>query len=522
MKCQIKISRGFTLIEALLGVFLISGGCLAVASLSALNNQSSMQTRAVRVTMTARDQIEAALRNPAAWAQTVVKNPNLACGSQAPGCDLSPNPDGFYDLVLYSTQINEKLTYDAADSTTRYSLQGGFCAAGTADPSVNCPIKFVAQWKPLCQTYPCLNPTMQVNAKLVTEFASNSSVVLNPANYSYSTVLDFSQGAVSSACMVLNGTYNAVNGTCVPKYSGKTCASIGKPSQIVVGTHADGSIDCAPIYRGTCDADTQVVSGFDANGNAICAAKNTSSCPVSCVGQWSGCSQSCGGGTQTFSVTTPASNGGLACPFAVGAIQACNTQACPANCVGSWSACSQSCGGGNMTFTVTQPAVNGGVACVANNGDTQSCNTQACPLAVNCSGTWSACDPTTGTRSFAVTQVAQNGGAACPSSPQVCAVDCVGAWTACSGGSQTYTWSQSPLNGGLACPYPNGQTSSVACSSSCSSPTPVGYAQCCSGRWSVPPPHPAAQSQWDFCTCGNAPEWWPRTNSSGVPISSGC
>jgi hypothetical protein len=50
--------------------------------------------------------------------------------------------------------------------------------------------------------------------------------------------------------------------------------------------------------------------------------------PVSCVGAYGGCSLTCGGGTQTYTVSTPAANGGAVCPVANGTSQSCNTQAC--------------------------------------------------------------------------------------------------------------------------------------------------------------------------------------------------
>lgn len=50
--------------------------------------------------------------------------------------------------------------------------------------------------------------------------------------------------------------------------------------------------------------------------------------PVDCVGSWGDCTVTCGGGTQIFSVTTPAANGGMACLFADGASRACNEHSC--------------------------------------------------------------------------------------------------------------------------------------------------------------------------------------------------
>ena len=58
----------------------------------------------------------------------------------------------------------------------------------------------------------------------------------------------------------------------------------------------------------------------------------------------------------------------------------------PIDCVGSWgewSNCSETCGGGQKTrdYSITTPAENGGDECPAEDGDiiTQDCNTQACP-----------------------------------------------------------------------------------------------------------------------------------------------
>ena len=159
-------------------------------------------------------------------------------------------------------------------------------------------------------------------------------------------------------------------------------------------------------------------------------------CAQSCVGafgSFSVCSKSCGGGnqTQTFNITTVAFNGGYACSATNGQInmQACNTQACPVNCTGafgSFSVCSKSCGGGNQTqtFAITTVASNGGSACSATNGQVniQACNTQACNVItpINCVGSYSSfnvCSKSCGggnqTQTFAITTDAANGGSAC-------------------------------------------------------------------------------------------------------------
>jgi len=126
--------------------------------------------------------------------------------------------------------------------------------------------------------------------------------------------------------------------------------------------------------------------------------------------EWSTCSATCGGGTQTRTCTAPAPQyGGADCQGA--SSQTCNTQACapeescptacgitatqvadgqgglkdcaatdPCPINGGWSdwgACSTDCGGGTQTRTCTNPApANGGADCVGDSSRT--CNTQAC------------------------------------------------------------------------------------------------------------------------------------------------
>ena len=107
---------------------------------------------------------------------------------------------------------------------------------------------------------------------------------------------------------------------------------------------------------------------------------------------WGACSATCGSGTQTrkYKITTQQAGGGNSCPKADGATE---TRACPnlpacavaVNCVGdwgTWTGCSAGCGGGtrSKTYYITTPAANGGTACPKTNGQTESeaCNTTAC------------------------------------------------------------------------------------------------------------------------------------------------
>ena len=132
----------------------------------------------------------------------------------------------------------------------------------------------------------------------------------------------------------------------------------------------------------------------------------------------------------------------------------------------------------------------------------------------NCVGSWSACS--NGIQTYIITTPASGGGAACSyQSGQVrsCAqsVNCIGSWGACSatcgGGSQTYNITTQASGGGAACPYQSGQaqacnTQACACVpnlATCNAPQPAcgqvtyGTTNCGTGCQKTAQPCPPAQ-----------------------------
>ena len=126
----------------------------------------------------------------------------------------------------------------------------------------------------------------------------------------------------------------------------------------------------------------QVIQVSDSSCKSSKPSVSKKTCTTSwTVAGWGSCNKSCGGGTQSRSVTCKS---GYSCTGTKPATsQACNTQMCTTNwVVGSWGSCSKSCGGGTKSRSVYCPS---GYSCPgAKPATTTSCNTAACSKPAGC------------------------------------------------------------------------------------------------------------------------------------------
>eukprot|EP00942_MAST-04A_sp_MAST-4A-sp1_P006839 g6839.t1 len=192
-------------------------------------------------------------------------------------------------------------------------------------------------------------------------------------------------------------------------------------------------------------------------------------CPpvVDCeVSEWGQCTKTCGNGTQTRTIITPASGGGKECTTVLQ--QYCNTAPCDCK-LSDWGTCSKECAGGFKEKSIVQLPTEGGKACPAQNSTLRqiSCNPQSCSAEDCIVSDYSKCSKTCGggTQTREVLRNPLFGGKACPTklnkncNTQACPkVDCVlEGWTKCSktcgNGTQTRIMIQ-PSGGGKACPSP--------------------------------------------------------------------
>ena len=200
----------------------------------------------------------------------------------------------------------------------------------------------------------------------------------------------------------------------VPPQDGHVCPALTKdlacphlpcPADCEVSTYSNWSPCSATCGGGTQTRHRSIVARAQAGGQACGATTETRACapavcPVDCtVSTWDcfACPQSCGLGITKCvrSVTALAQHGGKVCP-ATAMSRQCSSSDCPIDCSvtawGSWGSCTKSCGVGSQTRTRTMTQASfGGQSCEGQSVEqVQACKTEPCPVDCEVS-TWSDC-----------------------------------------------------------------------------------------------------------------------------------
>jgi len=198
-----------------------------------------------------------------------------------------------------------------------------------------------------------------------------------------------------------------------------TCIVVTPPAGYtwVTGSWGTCSVSCGTggIQTRTvsCVNSTQaIVSNTLCTGTAPNATQNCSPNPPVCVnyiwnsGNWSACSDTCDGGTQTRSVTCIIQATGVIVldtncnGTKPAASQGYNLAACVRGwLIGAWGGCSQQCGGGTQNRAVTCIKIRNGANLTVADGEctttkpntTQGCNPTPCPTYEWFPGNWATC-----------------------------------------------------------------------------------------------------------------------------------
>nr|XP_022339841.1 semaphorin-5B-like isoform X4 [Crassostrea virginica] len=258
-------------------------------------------------------------------------------------------------------------------------------------------------------------------------------------------------------------------------------------------------------------------------------------------GSYSGCTKTCGSGTQSRSrsCNNPTPQwGGDQCPGSATQTIACNTHSCPINgnwgSWGSYGSCTKTCGGGTQqrSRSCNNPAPQyGGANCAGSSVSSQSCNTHNCPIDGQWTswGSYGSCTVTCGgglqSRSRSCTNPAPlYGGASCAgssSSSQACNThNCPidgnwGSWG--SYGSCTVTCGGGTQQRSRSCNSPAPQYGGANCAGSGVSSQSCNTHNCpIDGAWS-------SWGAYGTCsvTCGGGTQSRPRTCTNPTPQFGG-
>ena len=145
------------------------------------------------------------------------------------------------------------------------------------------------------------------------------------------------------------------------------------------------TVMCKNHHVGECSENNK------ANDNQNC---NEVPCPQWSVGRWSKCSKSCNGGIKYRTVRCMNDHiGDCAAATKPASTKSCRKKPCPIWSVGQWSKCSKSCGGGVQTRTIVCKNSHVGKCVVKDKpGSKQTCGELPCPKWIV--GKWSSCSKT--------------------------------------------------------------------------------------------------------------------------------
>ena len=365
-----------------------------------------------------------------------------------------PKPNGPYQFHPANQQQICSIVSDTmfSESTQPYCLSPYHPVCGNSivepgeqcdDSSACCTPQCMLAAGAQCSSSPscCLLDTCQY-APSTTLCASNNGICTNgqctlsscPNSY---PLCGLSEGGcqqlckVGGACIALAGSYALPNNvTCSLSPYGVCQAGQCTVTSVTYSYAASSWSSCS------CDGVQNrsiVCSGSDGNTYSLSACDGTSSLPVSqqscsvpssCYSfafnysAWSGCSDTCDGGSQSRSascivhsvpaVSLPLSNCTTAGATLLSLTAGCNNQ----SCTYSWQstafgACSVDCGGGMQSrLSTCSRAINGGsqqmtAADCTSHGlaapvDSRSCNQQACDVYGWSYGSWAGCNVTCG------------------------------------------------------------------------------------------------------------------------------
>ncbi len=250
---------GFTLLEALIAVAMISIISLGMAGFSLMGEQATRKNSLSISAMSFRNTLLTTIENSRAWENTVNHNAEMSCLKTFNPC---PQNNNFKPITIYDE--NNILFYDSENAVMGFNLAGKPCASY---PGVNsdCKLRFDVKWKIICPvTGACTNPLVQVAAEVVDAPEITPQQQTELRRVSFDVYKSFAQNTIQASCEAVGGTYEVDSQSCKALIS-ERCPS----GQVVVAVNAVGGLTCRSPLTGQCGAG-QVLVGFSEEGFPVC------------------------------------------------------------------------------------------------------------------------------------------------------------------------------------------------------------------------------------------------------------
>lgn len=203
-----------------------------------------------------RDNVIRSVNSRVGWEQTVTANGIQCLTRNSTGCAglVTLSPVSIFDGSgrALTGRTTDNVGFDVNQSPCVFT------------PNSTCPMRYLVQWQPVCDSAACLNPTINVvgRAEINPNFAS---YLPSSAPYDFDFIRGSDISNARSHCESLGGVFNSTTNKCALTTLVGTCPQ----GQIVTGVNADRTLICTPFLNAECPADHYATS-IDRNGNFFC------------------------------------------------------------------------------------------------------------------------------------------------------------------------------------------------------------------------------------------------------------
>ncbi len=276
-----KSQRGFTIIEALIGLVLIGVSFDVLMTLYQQNVRQGVQGDTIAKVTLVQNNLASMLNSPVVWQNVLAQSSSLVCVRNQSDCrDQGGSASG--KIAIYDS--NGSLFYNSATASAGFDFSFNACMGF---PSSTCPMHANIYWQPICppvgQT--CSNPLIEIHSDVVVNYPGMEIVVSNQ-RYSAAMIL------APRVCPVQSLLINLAVGADV-----SLAVAPGNPqgNQFVrlnsaAGAYGYNNVDLATCTNTGINFQVDATTGAAANNNTgnICFFDSTAADPqnMACVLEW--------------------------------------------------------------------------------------------------------------------------------------------------------------------------------------------------------------------------------------------